>query len=523
MNRRSDVLAKNGMVATSQPLATFAGLEILREGGNAIDAAVAAAAVLDVVEPFSTGSGGDAFALVHENGSKAPRAFNGSGRSGSLATLDELIQKGWRTIPTLGGACVTVPGAVDLWFTLVKIFGTLEMTRILQPAISYARNGFPVSPIISHDWKFLVGRLQNEEARRVFSIGGRAPEIGETMRNEELASVFEKLADHGSDTFYKGDIGAAIVETVQHHGGFLTAEDIADHRTIETRPINVPYREVDVYEHGPNGQGFAALEMLRIMEEFDLASMRPYNADRFHVTIESKKLAYADLLQHNADPAFYSTPLQILLSKKYSNERANLINMSKAMPLPGSGVAVDEDTVYLATADKEGNAVSFINSLYTGFGSGLVVPGTGIKLQSRGSLFSLNPAHPNCYAPKKLPFHTIIPAALYRDGTLFGVLGVMGGSHQAQAHAQVVSSLVDYGMRPQKAIDFPRFHHEQYTNDVSLSSGVPRKSLDSLRTRGHRLVTRSTSAYGGGQAIIRHDGVWIAGSDYRKDGLAAGF
>ncbi|NHJ14690.1 MAG: gamma-glutamyltransferase [Candidatus Thorarchaeota archaeon] len=523
MNGRSDVLAKNGMVATSQPLATVAGLRVLQDGGNAIDAAVAAAAVLDVVEPFSTGSGGDAFALVHEAGARAPRAFNGSGRSGSLASLDDLILKGWKTIPLVGGASVTVPGAVSLWCRLAMNFGNLEMSRILEPAINYARNGFPVSPIISRDWKFLVSRLHNEEAKRVFSIQGRGPEVGEIMRNKDLASVFEQIAEKGPDAFYKGDIADAIAKTVQQHGGFLTSKDISNHRTVETEPINVSYRGVDVYEHGPNGQGFAALEMLQMMEEFDFASLKPYDADRFHISIEAKKLAYADLLQHNADPDFYSVPLHTLLSKDYASKRAAMIHTEETMPLPSTGLRLGEDTVYLATADGDGNAVSFINSLYTGFGSGLVVPGTGIKLQSRGNLFSLDPAHPNCYAAGKLPFHTIIPAALYREGGFWGVLGIMGGSHQAQAHAQVISNLVDYRMKPQKAIDFPRFHHDQLTNDVGLSSGVPRKSRDSLRKKGHEIVTKSKSAYGGGQAILWHIDAWIAGSDYRKDGMAAGF
>ncbi|MFX1367818.1 MAG: gamma-glutamyltransferase [Promethearchaeota archaeon] len=520
---RSDVIAKNGMVATSQPLATWAGLKMLANGGNAVDAAIAAATVLDVVEPYSTGCGGDAFALVHLEGEGSPRSFNGSGRSGSLASLDQLLAKGWDEIPTLGGPSVTVPGAVHLWCNLVKKFGNLELNEILKPAIDYARNGFPVTPIISEGWKSLVSRFQNDEAHRVFSINGRGPEIGETMKNPDLGQVFELIAAEGHEAFYTGTIAKAIVETVQEHGGFLATEDLEKHKTLETQPICTEYRGVEVYEPPPNGQGFAALEMLGIMEQFDFNVFPSVHPDRFHIMIEAKKLAYADLYQHNADPTFYNVPLETLLSSEYGRRRARLIDMKKSMPLPSTGLRLGADTVYLATADKEGNAVSFINSLYTGFGSGLVVPGTGIKLQSRGNLFSLDPDHPNCYAPSKLPFHTIIPGALYRKREFLGVFGIMGGAHQAQAHAQFVSNLLDYGMSPQWAMDHPRFHHNHEDDDVALEPGLPATTSDSLTKRGHIIVERPEHTFGGGQVILRLQDSWIAGSDHRKDGMAAGF
>jgi len=511
------------MVASSQPLATQAGIEIIRKGGNAIDAAVATAAVLDVVEPFSTGCGGDAFTLIHLPGSTKPLSYNGSGKSGSLVSLQDLLDKGWTEMPERGGPPVTVPGALHLWSTVVERHGALELAEVLKPAIHYARNGFPVSPLIGRSWPYVLDILQNEEARRVYTTNGNAPDVGQTMRNKDLADVFELVGHEGRDSFYTGKIAKSIVDTVQKHNGFLTMEDLESHITQETKPVSFSYRGVDVYEHPPNGQGFAALIMLGIMEYFDFSSYDPLiDAARYHIMIESKKLAYADLHQHCADPSFYDVPLDVLLSKDYAWERAKLVSPMKAMEDYSSGLSLGGDTVYLATADGEGRAVSFINSLYMGIGSGLVVPGTGIKLQNRGHLFSLDPEHPNCYAPRKLPFHTIIPGALYRNGQLMGVFGIMGGSHQAQAHAQFVSNIVDYKMSPQDALDFPRFDHDQLTNRVGLEEGIPISVHNALRDWGHKFV--SEAYYGGGQAILRlNEDTWIAGSDHRKDGQAAGF
>lgn len=520
---RSDVLARQGVVASSQPLATQAGLEIIRRGGNAIDAAVTTAAVLDVVEPFSTGCGGDAFALIHLPGRNRPISINGSGRSGSLVRLDDLLEKAWTSMPLRSGAPVTVPGAMHLWFHLVETYGALEMSDVLAPAIQYARDGFPVSSLIAQTWSKLVDVLINDDARKTYTIDGRAPRLGETMRNPDLARTFEMVAAEGLQSFYSGKIADAIVTTVQEHGGFLTLEDLQSHTTQETSPVSTSYRGMDIFEHPPNGQGFAALVMLNLMEQFDFSECASLSAQRYHLMIEAKKLAYADLHQHNADPSFYSVPMDELLSKEYARERSKLIDKTASMTEYTSGIPVGGDTVYFAAADGEGRAVSFINSLYMGFGSGLVVPGTGIKLQNRGNLFSLDPGHPNCYAPKKLPFHTIIPGALYRDGDLAGVFGIMGGAHQAQAHAQFVGNLVDYEMKPQAALDHPRFNHSQERNLVALENAIPPSARSELRRLGHVIVREAASVFGGGQAILRIEDSWIAGSDHRKDGQAAGF
>jgi gamma-glutamyltranspeptidase/glutathione hydrolase len=522
-NGRSDVLARNGIVATSSPLASQAGIEILRAGGNAVDAAIGAAAVLDVVEPFSTGCGGDAFALIHKPGQNRPLSFNGSGRSGSAASLDDIMKMNWEAIPMRGGAPVTVPGAMRLWSDLVAWHGKMDFSDVLKPAIEYGREGFPVSPIIARNWASVVSALRNKEAKKVFTIDGRAPVVGEMMRNPDLADVFEKVGKEGTDAFYTGETAEAIVDTVEKNGGFLTTDDLAKHKTMETEPISVSYRGIEVFEHPPNGQGFAALIMLNIMERFDMEDMEPMSVERYHLMIEAKKLAYADLHAHNADPQFYECPLDKLLSKEFASSRANLISHERAMSQYGPGIKTGSDTIYLCTADSSGLAVSFINSLYLGFGSGLVVPGTGIKLQNRGNLFSLDPDHPDCYAPNKLPFHTIIPGALYTDGELLGVFGIMGGAHQAQAHAQFVSNLADYQMPPQKALDYPRFNHDHESNEVGLEIGFPNEMWPALSARGHNVVPRASLAFGGGQAILKLNDTWIAGSDRRKDGQAVGY
>ncbi|MHA2188152.1 MAG: gamma-glutamyltransferase family protein, partial [Candidatus Thorarchaeota archaeon] len=323
---RSDIIAKRGVVASSQPLATQAGLDILRKGGNAVDAAVATAAVLDVVEPFSTGCGGDAFALIHVPGDKKPRSFNGSGRAGSLATLDELLEKGWEEMPVRGGPPVTVPGAMHLWGFLVEKHGRFELSEVLKPAIHYARNGFPVSPVIADVWPLLLGVLRNNDAKRIYTHSGQAPNAGDIMKNEDLARVFELISSDGVDEFYTGAIGQAIVETVQENGGFLELEDMKKHRTQETDSISTDYRGITVFEHPPNGQGFAALEMLNIMEQFDFSSFGSLDANRYHTMIEAKKLAYTDLYRHNADPGFYDVPLKELLDKNYAKRQSLNIN-----------------------------------------------------------------------------------------------------------------------------------------------------------------------------------------------------
>ncbi|MHA1928653.1 MAG: gamma-glutamyltransferase [Candidatus Thorarchaeota archaeon] len=520
---RSDVVAKDGMVSSSQPLATQAGIEILKNGGNAVDAAIAAAAVLDIVEPFSTGCGGDAFALIHLPGNTYPLSFNGSGKSGSLKTLDDLLADGLTEMPLRTGASVTVPGAMHLWCTIVQKHGLLEMKDILGPAINYAKNGFPVSPIISEVWGLLENVPANDEAKSIFLSNGVAPVVGQIMNNPKLADVFENVAENGIDAFYKGKIAEAIAATVQEHGGYLTTDDLATHETEETKAISTSYHGTDVFEHPPNGQGFAALMMLNIMEQFNLAELSPLSSERYHLMIEAKKLAYDDLYRHNADPEYYDVPLAQLLAKDYALSRSQIIERSSVLDISKLSMNQGPDTIYLATADKDGCAVSFINSLYMGFGSGLVAQGTGIKLQNRGNLFSLDPEHPNCYEPGKRPFHTIIPGALYQEGDLMGVFGIMGGAHQSQAHAQFVSNVVDFGMGPQESLDYPRFHHDQKEGTVALENGIPPDVQGELRMIGHRIVHETMSGFGGGQAILKLKGSWIAGSDYRKDGQAAGF
>jgi gamma-glutamyltranspeptidase/glutathione hydrolase len=520
---RSDIVAKNGVVASSQPLATQAGLSILQAGGNAVDAAVATAAVLDIVEPFSTGCGGDAFVLIHQPDAKEPLSFNGSGRSGSLFSLEDIITEHPEGIPVRGGLPVTVPGAMHLWCQLVRDHGSLEMSDVLAPAIFYASDGFPVSPLIAKVWKMVIGVLQNNEARDVYTIDGRAPRVGETMKNPGLAKVFQMVVEQGPDAFYKGEVAESIVETIQAHCGAVTLEDLGSHQSETTKPIKTQYHDHMVFEHPPNGQGFAALIMLNIMAQHHLQNFHPQDTNRFHIMIEAKKLAYADLYQHNTDPAFYDVPLDRLLSKEYAWERNTLINRDAAMDVPEPGFKQGDDTIYLATADQEGRAVSFINSLYMGFGSGLVVPGWGIKLQNRGNLFSVDPEHPNRYEKKKRPFHTIIPGALYCENSFVGVFGIMGGAHQAQAHAQFVSNVVDHGFSPQAALDFPRFNHVQTTNSVGIENGLSPEVKGQLRLKGHRLIHETMTGFGGGQAIFRKEDAWIAGSDKRKDGQAAGF
>ncbi|MHA2425786.1 MAG: gamma-glutamyltransferase [Candidatus Thorarchaeota archaeon] len=520
---RSDVVAKDGMVATSQPLATQAGVQILRNGGNAIDAAVAAAAVLDIVEPFSTGCGGDAFTLIHKSGKTIPLSYNGSGKSGSLASIEDLIAKGWTEMPERGGPTVSVPGAMHLWDTIIKTHGNLELKEVLQPAIHYAKDGFPVSPIVSGHWSDIPSVLRNEDAKKIYNPNGLVPKVGDIMKNPDLATTFQTVAKEGVDAFYSGNIAKAIVETVEEDGGFLTLDDLANHKTTQTTPISTEYRGMEVFEHPPNGQGFAALIMLNIMEQFDFSKHDSLSPKRYHLMIEAKKLAYDDLHRHNADPDFYNVPMDDLLSKTYAISRSTLIDRNSVMDTSDIAMTQGPDTVYLCTVDGDGNAVSFINSLFMGIGSGLVAKGTGIKLQNRANLFSLDPEHPNCYAPRKRPFHTIIPGALYQDEEFYGVFGIMGGSHQSQAHAQLISNLVDYNMPPQEALDHPRFHHDQEPNTVALERSIPSDVHTMLRKQGHQLIHETMSGFGGGQLILRLDDTWIAGSDHRKDGQAAGF
>lgn len=528
--RRSATMATNGMVATSQPLAARAGLDILASGGTAADAAVATAAVLDVVEPHMTGIGGDMFALTQFDGEYA--ALNGSGRAPASATIDAYRERissqgvSDPVIPASGGLPVTVPGALDGWARLLDEYGTLELADVLAPAISYARDGFPVSEYIAAQWADAADRLTDCEASvDTWLPTGEPPAPGEQFANPALAESFELIAAEGPDVFYGGELGAAIADRVQAHGGVLERSDLAAHEGEWTDPISTAYHGVEILEHPPNGQGVVALEALNIAEQFDFAS-DPTDPDRFHHLIEAIKLAFSDGYEYVADPAVVDVPTERLLSDSYAADRAAEIG-HRARSYPPRALAGD-NTVYLSVVDGEGNAVSFINSLYMAFGSGLTA--RGIALHNRGHSFSLDPTHANALDPGKRPFHTIIPAMLRVDGAFRAAWGVMGGSMQPQGHLQVACNIIDTGLNPQAALDAPRFRWLD-NNRVALETArLPEAVSTNLRGRGHHVVEEeeyfrpATGHWGGGQIIYRDDaGTLIGGSDPRRDGAAVGY
>ena len=523
-SRRSVVMANNGIVATGQPLAALAGLDILKAGGNAADAAVATAAMLNVVEPMSTGIGGDCFALIYDGKTGAIRSLNGSGRSPYAATIAAMHERGHKTIPQRGFLPVTVPGTVAGWSDLLRACGTMSLERVLEPAITYARDGFPVSEVIAGNWERAVQKLAADPAAAAtYLINGRSPRAGEIVRQPDLARTFQAIAAGGADAFYRGEIARAIVKHSQRNGGLLDLADFADHASTWVEPISVTYRGVKVYECPPNGQGLAALLALNMLQGDDLAELGHNSADTLHLLIEAMKLAFADAYRFVADPDFAPAPLGDLLSPSHAQKQRAMVNMSHAAP--GPLFDYGSDTVYLTVVDRERNAVSFINSLYMGFGSGVVVPGTGICLQNRGALFSLNPNHANALAPHKRPYHTIIPAMATKEGKLLMSFGVMGGFMQPQGHVQVMANVVDFGMNPQQALDAPRFcYHEGLK--VAVESGVPAQVCANLRTRGHDLVvTGEGIGFGGGQIIMvnAESGALMGGSEPRKDGCAVGY
>ncbi|MGH9347136.1 MAG: gamma-glutamyltransferase [Vicinamibacterales bacterium] len=535
---RSPVLARNGMIATSQPLASAAGLQVMQEGGNAIDAAVTAAAVLAVVEPTMTGIGGDVFAIVYDAKTKHLRGLNSSGRAGAKADADMLVEKGNTTMPGRGPYPVTVPGALAGWVELVEKHGTLPLARVLAPAIRYARDGFPVSEIIADQWEGSAEKLSADPAAAaVFLPDGRAPRPGDIFRNPDLANTLEAVAKGGRDVFYKGAIAKAIVDDLQARDGFLTAADLAGHRADWVEPIGTRYRDYDVYEMPPNTQGFVALEMLNILEGYDLRALGHNSAEYLHLVVEAKRISFADRAAFLADfehvPA---TVLKTLVSKEYAAERRKEIDPAKAAAgyKPGTfggGTSAEDaffdgrdqgDTIYLAAADGQGNAISFINSLFSDFGAGIVVPGTGIVLHNRGSGFTLQKGHPNRLAPGKRPFHTLVPAFIMKDGRPLMPFGVMGGDNQAQAHVQVVVNLVDFGMNVQDAGDAARVRHGG--DSLAAESGVSEAVRAALERRGHQ-VRDGRGSVGGYQAVLidPKTGVLMGGSDPRKDGLAIGW
>ena len=537
-SRRSPVLGRRGMVATSQPLAVAAGLEILRQGGTAADAAVATAAALNVTEPTSTGIGGDCFALYYDASTRQVSALNGSGRAPAALTLERLQREGYQDeLPPYHAYTVTVPGACAGWCDLVGRFGRLEMAAVLAPAIQLAQHGYPVAPLTARSWQAgAANQLRTAPGGQELTIDGRAPHPGEIFRNPGLVRTFQRVAEGGAAAFYQGEIAEVISRVVQGAGGCLTVDDLAAHHSTWDQPINVMYRGYRLWECPPNGQGLAALLGLNILEGFDLAGMPPLSAQRLHLGIEAMRLAFADCRQVIADPAFSEIPLETLLSKEYAAHRRALINPQRATLNQTAGVPIaGSDTVYLSVVDVEGNACSFINSNYMGFGTGIVPSGWGFSLQNRGHNFSLDPHHPNCVAPGKRPYHTIIPGMITRPASpgsqegeeLFASFGVMGGFMQPQGHLQVASALIDDQLDPQSALDRPRFCilNGDAGGSVALEEGIPLPVMSELSSMGHSVNPVSgygRSVFGRGQVILRlaEQGVLWAGSDPRADGCA---
>ncbi len=557
-SRRSNVFAKRGMVSTSQPLAAEAGLDILKQGGNAADAAVAVAAMLNVVEPMSTGIGGDCFALYWSARDRKVYALNGSGRAAAHASLDELKQQGYDHIPPYSGYAVSVPGSVAGWSDLLDRFGSISLADALQPAIWNAENGYPVTEWIAESWQHIVPFLlrskpQNDldeqalhesgldigpeqPSGRELLLDGRAPLPGELIRLTELAETLRRVAAEGKSAIYRGEFAEKLCEHVQLYGGRLQPEDMANHASSWEEPIHADYRGYTLYECPPNGQGLAAVLAVNLANGFDLAGMD--EVERLHTMIECTRLAFVDAMQWVCDPQVTPIPLEELCSPVYADRRRRLIDPRRAArsllsgdPFKGS------DTVYLSTADSEGNACSFINSLYYGAGSGLVVPGTGVCLQNRASLFSLDPSHPNALAPGKRPYHTIIPGMITHEGELHASFGVMGGFMQPQGHLQMLVNMIDLGMSPQQALDVPRWRlrvdggglgAEDPGGQVLIEEGWSFSTLAALTSHGHHLLPVDgfkRGTFGGGQIILRdpRTGVLTGGSDPRKDGCAVGY
>jgi gamma-glutamyltranspeptidase/glutathione hydrolase len=533
---RSEVIAAEGMAATSQPLATQVALDILKRGGSAVDAAIAANACLGLMEPTGNGIGGDLFAIVWDAGSRQLHGLNASGRAPRSLTLAELQGRGLKYIPPYGPLPITVPGCVDGWFELHGRFGKLPMSEVLAPAVSYARQGFPVSELIAYYWQLSVpSRSEYPFFLETFTHDGRAPAKGEIWRNEMLARTLETIGQQGRDAFYQGEMARNIASTVQQAGGFLSYEDLAAHRSEWVQPVSTTYRGVEVWELPPNGQGIAALQILNILEGLPIADYGFGSAEYIHAFVEAKKLAFEDRAKFYADMEFAEVPVMGLISKEYAAERRRLIGPRASRRLEAGNPALHEgDTIYLTVADSAGNMVSLIQSNYRGMGSGVCPEGLGFCLQDRGELFTLEEGQANTYAPGKRPFHTIIPAFATRDGRPWLSFGVMGGATQPQAHAQIIINLVDFGMNLQEAGDAPRILHTgsseptgQVMADggaVHLETGIAYEVLRELTSRGHR-VQVNVGSFGGYQAIMfdEKNGVYYGASESRKDGQAAGF
>ena len=535
---RSEILAQNGMAATSQPLATQVALDILKKGGSAIDAAIAANAVLGLVEPASCGVGGDIFAIVWSAEEQKLYGLNGSGRAPKSLSIDYFMDKGMKYVPFYGPLPVSVPGCVDGWFKLHDKFGQLSIKDILQPAIDYGRNGFPVSEVIAYEMASNYNGLQDQPGfAQTYMPSGKPPIKGEVFKNPDLANTYERIAKEGRDAFYKGTIAKTIDSYMRKHGGFLSYDDLAEHTSNWVEPVSVNYRGYDVWELPPNGQGTAALQMLNLLEGFDIASMGFGSTDYLHVLTETKKLAYEDRAKFYADPEFNTIPLETLLSDEYAAQRRNLIRMDTAADsYPAGDMDIETgNTTYLTVADKAGNMVSFIQSIYSEFASGMVPDGLGFVLQNRGQMFNVQDRnHANALEPGKRPFHTIIPAFITKDGQPWASFGLMGGAVQPQGHAQIVVNLVDFGMNLQEAGDAPRMRHRgssqptgsKMTNGgtLFLESGFEPGTLRELRKKGHR-IGFGVGMFGGYQAIgvDLKTKVYSGASESRKDGQAAGY
>ena len=525
---RSAVLARNGMVAASQPLAAQAGLRILQQGGNAVDAAVATAAVLAVVEPMMTGPGGDMFALVYWAKSGELAGLNGSGFSPQAVDREFFRSRKLEKVPGVGPFTVTVPGAVDGWATLLAKYGTMSLSQVLAPAIEYAEKGFPVSEIIAGDWdRGSEPHRKDKVFAEAYLVNGKPPAHGDVFVNAGLAWTLKQIASGGRDAFYKGEIARRVEKHLNSLDWPITAEDMAYQHSDWVEPISTTYKGYQLFELPPNGQGMAALEMLNILEGFDLKALGHNSPAYLHRLIEAKKLAFADLHRWLADPERTELPVPRIISKAYGEQQRKRIDLEHAAKQPESGIGEEikltehGDTVYLTVVDKDRNAVSFINSVSSAFGSGVVAPGTGIVLQNRGAMFSLVPKHPNLVEGRKRPYHTIIPAMVYKDGKPWLTYGVMGGDMQPQGHVQVLLNIIEFGMNPQQAGEAPRFRHHLDAN-VSFESGIDHATVLELNRLGHQ-VTWNTGVFGGYQAILIdwENGVLVGGTDPRKDGQVA--
>jgi gamma-glutamyltranspeptidase / glutathione hydrolase len=517
---RSTVYSTKGAVACEHPSAALAGIRVLDAGGTAADACVAMAACMAVLAPMATGVGGDAFLLFYEAETGRVLGANGSGRAPGAATIEKLRDRGFTEMPERGGLTVTVPGAIRLWEDAANALGNLPLARLLEPAWEFAENGYPVSEVFARYWK--VGEdllLGNEAATKALLLDGRAPEPGEVFLQPDLARTLAAVAEGGSGAFYEGEIARSIARAAQEAGGYLSEDDLATHETTWVEPISTEYRGVRVFEIPPPGQGIAALEMLNILEGFDLRGMNPLSAERIHLEVEAKKLAFEDLHQKVGDPEFVDVPTGEIISKEYAAEQRARISTERAGL--SASPALGSDTTYLCAVDAEGNGCSFINSLYMGFGSGVVAEGTGVCLQNRAKSFRLVEGHANALEPGKRPLHTIIPGLVTRDGVLWAVFGNMGGNMQPQGHAQVLINLLAYGMSPQDAADHPRHFHEGET--LLVERRLPEAEVERLRELGHRVeVGEDYIIPTGGVQLIRvlESGVRACGSDPRKDGCA---